>query len=303
MQAPDPASSDLTRRRLLALAAALGATLPCSAEAAHPKGVASTAAPVHIGSIGLRVKDLETVAQWYEHVLGLKRLPGTEADRLLLGAGGIPLLELIGDPSLRLAARDEAGLYHTAFLLPARRDLGLWIHHAIARQIPVDGVADHLVSEAVYLTDPEGNGVEICTDRDPALWRWQGDQVQMGTEALDVEGLMALDAYMPVFWTGAPTGTVIGHVHLKVGDAPRAAAFWQEKLGFDAVRARRDAVFLSTGGYHHHIAVNSWDSPGAPHRDPKATGLAYVELQSRGDLAASEITDPWGSVIRITSKG
>ena len=294
-----PLSPALTRRRLLLLAAALGLAPSARAEDTPHRGSRAIEAPVHIGKLGLRVRDAELVAGWYEVVLGLRRLAGAPQGHLWLGAGDSVLLDLAADPGLRLATRAEAGLYHTAFLLPKRRDLGMWIHHAIARQIPVDGVADHLVSEAVYLTDPEGNGVEIYADRAPTDWRWQGDQIEMGTEALDVDGLLALQGLLPEFWIQAPAGTRIGHVHLKVGDAAQGARFWQETMGFDAVRSRADAVFLSTGGYHHHIAVNAWDSPGAGRRDPKATGLAYVELASRAPVARAAAEDPWGTEVRL----
>lgn len=257
------------------------------------------AAPIHVGTVGLRTRDAESLARWYAKAVGLRELRRDGAT-IWLGAGESPLLALTQVEGLGLAPAQEAGLFHTAFLLPTRRDLAHWIAMALDRQLPVTRTADHRVSAAIYLTDPEGNGVEIYVDRPQEDWAWVDGEVQMGTFQLDVDGIMGQLGLLPPNWQGAPVGTTVGHVHLKVGDAPRAARWWQDEIGFDAVSSRPDAVFLSTGGYHHHFAVNHWISPGAGRRSQQQTGLGFVELrraQSGGLAQAFE--DDWGTQIRL----
>ncbi|MGI3164813.1 VOC family protein [Pseudooceanicola sp. 200-1SW] len=287
----------MRRRSLLtgAGAAALASTLPGGALAGNSLPLQ---APVHVGTVGLRSRDAEALAAWYRAAVGLQEIR-REGATIWLGAGGAPLLALTEVSGLTLAAPQEAGLFHTAFLLPTRRDLAQWIAMAIDQRLPVTGTADHRVSEAIYLTDPEGNGVEIYADRPQNSWDWVGGEVQMGTYALDVEGIMGALGLLPPSWRGAPAGTCIGHVHLKVGDAPRAGRWWRETLGFDAVSTRDDAVFLSTGGYHHHVAVNQWLSAGAGRRSARETGLDFVELQSRAPGRAGLFEDDWGTRIRV----
>ncbi|WP_407493108.1 VOC family protein [Pseudooceanicola sp. MF1-13] len=289
--------SRIHRRSLIkgAGAAMLTAGLAGTARAGNPLPMS---APIHVGTVGLKVRDAEAVSQWYQLAVGLREV-SRDGAVIWLGAAGVPLLKLTQDDTLRLAPRTEAGLFHTAFLLPSRPDLARWINMAMDEVIPVDGVADHLVSEAIYLTDPEGNGVEIYADRPQDTWVWRDGQIDMATDPLDVDGILGSLGPMSTPWTGAPAGTVVGHVHLKVGEATKAAQWWQDTLGFDAVRARRDAVFLSTGGYHHHIAVNEWMSAGAARRSERATGLDFVELRGTNDTGAAEWVDDWGTRIRF----
>ncbi len=135
------------------------------------------------------------------------------------------------------------------------------------------GASDHLVSEALYLTDPEGNGIEIYADRPHESWKWNGSSVAMATLRLDIPGVVASIPAGDAGWKGAPENSVIGHVHLRVGDPEQAEKWWHDEFGFDTVaKIRRQAVFLSSGGYHHHIGANSWQSAGAGRRDPSAPG-------------------------------
>lgn len=276
-------------------AAALVSTLPGGARAANSLPLA---APLHVGTVGLKTRDAEALARWYAEAVGLREI-SRDGATLWLGAGTVPLLALTEHKGLTLSEPREAGLFHTAFLLPGRRDLARWIAMAIDRRVPVDGTADHRVSEAIYLTDPEGNGVEIYADRPQETWEWSGGEVQMGTFRLDVDGIM--DTLGPVApdWQGAPEGTSVGHVHLKVGDATRAGRWWQEVIGLDAVSTRDDAVFLSSGGYHHHVAVNEWLSAGSGKRSDTATGLDFVELRRRDGGATGSFEDDWGTRIRV----
>lgn len=256
-------------------------------------------APVHVGTVGLRTRDAEALAAYYRRVVGLTET-GRAGNTIWLGTAGTPLLALTEAEGLSLAPQASAGLYHTAFLLPSRADLARWVGMASMDRLPVDGASDHLVSEAIYLTDPEGNGIEIYADRLQAGWDWTGGQVRMATEALNVPDLMAELGPVPLPWQGAPAGTMIGHVHLKVGDAEQGAAWWTGQMGLDRVRARRGAVFLSTGGYHHHVAVNEWQSRGAGRVAVGQTGLDFVELRRAETVAPQELEDPWGLKIRLT---
>ncbi|ARO15360.1 glyoxalase family protein [Ketogulonicigenium robustum] len=255
-------------------------------------------APIHVGKSGLRARDAEALATWYQSHVGLQEI-GRDGATIHMGAGGTVLLEITQYDGIVLAPMRVAGLYHNAFLLPARADLARWVLDASARQLRIDGYADHLVSEAMYLTDPEGNGVEIYADRPASDWVWRNGQVEMDSLQIDFDSMIATLDGQDRTWRGAPAGTVLGHVHLKVGDTIKASDWWQNAMGFDAVRQRAGAAFLSTGGYHHHIAVNEWTSMGAGRRDPIHVGLDFVELRSQGLTAPAIYEDDWGNQIRL----
>lgn len=259
----------------------------------------TAADPVRIGAVALAVRDLQRAEAFYRDVIGLERIAGGP-DEALLGAGGTGFLQLHHRPGADPDDPGAAGLFHTAFLLPSRADLGSWLAHAGQRQTPLDGAADHLVSEALYLSDPEGNGVEVYADRPRAAWRWEDGRVQLANRPLDFAALLA--AAGPA-WSGAPAGTRIGHVHLRVGDVAEAVRFWTERMGLDVVAAMPSAAFLSSGGYHHHIAVNTWQSRGAGRRDPHRAGLQAVTLEaapgSRAAAAGPAVDDPWGTTVRV----
>jgi catechol 2,3-dioxygenase len=252
--------------------------------------------PIRIGGAGLVVRDLAATLAFYRDAIGLDVIEN-EAGRALLGAGGAGFLELLHRPDAPPDDPREAGLFHIAFLMPSRADLADWMTHVAAHRVRLDGASDHAVSEAIYLSDPEGNGVEVYADRPRASWRWEGDQVVMTTLRLDLEALLA--ERTADGWRGAPALSRIGHVHLRVGDVARASAFWTGEVGLDLVRAMPSAAFLSSGGYHHHIAANVWRSAGAAARDALRAGLAYVRLDAAGPARA--VTDPWGTEIRLGS--
>ncbi|CAM3230795.1 catechol 2,3-dioxygenase [Paracoccus aminovorans] len=264
--------------------------------------MATSDAPLQVSQVALIVNDLDRVGDFYRSVIGLERLSGSGED-LVLGAGDLPLLELRRDAAARRRPH-EAGLFHTAFLLPDRRDLGAWLRHAAGRQLRLDGASDHLVSEALYLRDPEGNGIELYADRPRAAWQTDGRQVRMDTLPLDLQTLAAA-ADRP--WTGAPQGSVVGHVHLQVGDIAEAEAFYMGRLGMDRSAQVFGASFFATGGYHHHLAGNIWQSRGAGRRSPDSTGLAEVVLAAdaaaMAALPGQALTDPWGTRFRIAAKG
>ena len=293
---------DINRRTLVGAAGAIAlerATGLARAEAPMTTLPFAADAPVSIGHVGIKAKDVETVAQYYRDVVGLQDV-SRKAGGIVLGAGGRPLLEIEEFKSARPDDPRSAGLYHTAFLLPSRPDLARWARRAIDRQTAVVGASDHYVSEAIYLTDPEGNGIEIYADRPENTWGWDGDKVRMGTVPLDVGNLLGELQPGDAGWQGAPENSMVGHVHLRVGDSSAAEKFWNEELGFDTVaQYGSQAVFLSTGGYHHHVGANSWQSRGAKERDADRTGLSYVILNSRVASGEKTFEDPWGNVIRV----
>jgi len=269
---------------------------------------------LRIGGVALAVHEPERVEAFYREVVGLAVVERA-ADVVRLGAGGVGFLDLLRRPDALPDDPASAGLFHTAFLLPSRADLGRWLAHSGALRQPLDGAADHLVSEAAYLSDPEGNGVEVYADRPRAQWPWsggpEGGRVEMVNRPLDAEGLLREGG--GATWTGAPEGTRIGHVHLRVGDTAEARRFYGDVLGMDVTAAWPGAVFLSTGGYHHHLAANTWRSAGAGPRDPRRAGLAWVTLEvsdehapvniarrsRESDPAGHSLRDPWGTVLRF----
>jgi catechol 2,3-dioxygenase len=177
------------------------------------------------------------------------------------------------------------------------------VKYTIEKRIPLDGASDHRVSEALYLTDPEGNGVEIYADRPKESWTWNGAFVDLATVKLDIPSLIGEVPDGDAGWRGAPENSVIGHVHLRVGDADAAEEWWHAEFAFDTVhRIAGSAAFLSSGGYHHHIAANTWRSRGAGPRDAGRAGLAWVEMQSSLADRAEERRDPWGTVIRTVPR-
>ncbi len=255
--------------------------------------------PVHVASVGLKVKSIPTVANYYRNLLGLETI--TERDGFtVLGAGGVPLLELESlAPGAALDDPRSAGLFHTAFLMPTRADLGRWVLHASEKRLPVDGMSDHLVSEAFYLTDPEGNGIEIYSDRPHETWARANGALKMATEPLDVNAIVTALPANAAPYTAAPAALRIGHVHLRVGDDRLAEGWWTSEIGLDVMAHYPGASFMASGGYHHHIAGNIWRSRGAGKRDAARGGLAHVTLSGSAIEADRELVDPWGTVVRL----
>src|SRR5664279_961467 len=180
---------------------------------------------MRIGMVTIRVRKLDSVADFYRDVLGLTVMERT-GTAAVLGAGGIKLLVLEARPLAADESRKAAGLFHTAFLMPTRKDLARWLVHAAINRVPLSGFADHRVSESVYLDDPEGNGIEVYADRDPSLWQWTDGTVTMATDQLDIDGLVSLTDTRVSDYAAAPEGLRIGHVHLRVGDLARAEVFY-----------------------------------------------------------------------------
>ncbi|MCP4621092.1 MAG: VOC family protein [Bradyrhizobium sp.] len=316
-------TSDMTRRTILQMAGAssLAAAASAAARAEGNNGGGPTFAsrtPMRVGMATLRVRKLDPVADFYRDVIGLAVMERS-ATSATLGAGGVKLLVLEANADVAQESKRAAGLYHTAFLMPTRKDLARWLVHAAIHRVPLSGFTDHRVSESVYLDDPEGNGIEVYADRDPALWQWNAGTVTMGTDQLDIDGLVSLTNTKISDYAKAPDGMRIGHMHLRVGDLAQASGFYRNTIGFDPTRERQGAAFLSSGRYHHHLGLNVWQSAGAGRRDDKATGLAWFSLEiAKPDLFAAqeerlrkatsdvvtladgiEVSDPWGTRIRL----
>ncbi len=243
---------DMTRRTLLHLAGASSLAAAAAAAARAEEGGSgggptfANRTPMRIGMVTIRVRKLDVVADYYRDVLGLAVMERS-ATGAVLGAGGVKLLVLEARPDAANEARNAAGLYHTAFLMPTRKDLARWLVNAAIHRVPLSGFADHRVSESVYLDDPEGNGIEVYADRDPSLWQWSEGTVTMGTDQLDIDNLVSLTNTNVSDYAKAPDGLRIGHMHLRVGDLAKADGFYRGTLGFDPTRARSGAAFLSSG--------------------------------------------------------
>jgi catechol 2,3-dioxygenase len=230
-----------------------------------------------IGAVHLTVRDLEGEVAFHVERLGFEVLR-RESDVVHLGAGGPDLL-VLWSASGAPRVRGSTGLYHLAVCVPSRRDLARVLDHLRVTRTPLQGASDHGVSEALYLSDPEGNGLEIYRDRPRAAWPLDDAGLWMPSAPLDLETLLAeADAGEP--WPGLPGGTRIGHVHLTVSNLVEAERFYIGILGFDVMQRVGDsALFVSAGGYHHHVALNTWAGVGAPPPPPGAAGLRHFEIQ------------------------
>lgn len=277
--------------------------------------------PLRIGSVGLAARDLDKLANFYQGLLGLTVQERT--DKIAkLGVGGVTLLEIEHRPDALPDDPATAGLYHTAFLMPTRADHARWITHIAKNRVPITGASDHGVSEAFYLDDPEGNGIEVYNDRPRERWHWE-DKLQeklivMQTNHLDIEAILDEIDQRTATYTAAPDGLRVGHIHLRVGNIGEAEAFYRGMIGLDLTRRRGGATFMSSGGYHHHVGANVWHSNGAGPRDQNRAGLAWFTIEAEAAAADAlrerlkaantpveaanghvETVDPWGTRIRI----
>jgi catechol 2,3-dioxygenase len=278
-------------------------------------------AGIHLGPVRLQVADLDRSIGYYGRVLGLRATERDGAGATLAVQGDdTPLVEL---RELRGATpvprRGRLGLYHFALLLPDRASLGRFVAHLRALG-EYAGSADHLVSEALYLTDPDGLGIEVYADRPRSSWRMQDRALAMAIDPLDLEDLVRAAGGQP--WSGAPPGTRMGHIHLHVGDLETAGAFYHAGLGFDRIVLNvPGALFMSAGGYHHHLGTNIW-AAGAPvaaekdarllewrvqlpHRadvEAAARSLTASGYQVRQDSGDAVAADPWGTAVRLAAR-
>jgi catechol 2,3-dioxygenase len=270
-----------------------------------------------IGAVTLRVADAQRSLRWYRDMLGLELIEQSP-ERLVLGAGGQPFLDLEVRPGATPRDENTTGLYHVAILVPDRPSLGGVLARIAAAGVRL-GASDHLVSEALYIWDEDNNGLEIYRDRPRDEWKWDGHEVRMATDPLDLRNLGQAAIAAGKEREPMPAGTRIGHVHLQVGDIAKAGAFYCDVLGFEKTAGRHGALFVSAGRYHHHIGMNIWHSRNAPPPSANAAGLVIFEIvvPDRAALASAKarleaagvetekdgdglrFQDPWRTAVRI----
>jgi catechol 2,3-dioxygenase len=274
----------------------------------------------HLGAVRLQVSSLARSVEWYQAVLGLDVLAKTNASASLCPKGeSSALIELRERKGAKPVPRSGLlGLYHYAILLPDRLALGRFIRHLATLGLRA-GMSDHFVSEAVYISDPDGLGIEVYADRPRSQWMVEDRQLSMTSLPLDARALVEAAGNAP--WTGLPQGTVIGHVHLHVGDIDRAAGFYHDLVGFDkVVWSYPGALFMSAGGYHHHLGTNVWAAHAPPASEDDAKLIEWeIVVPSAADVDALEasvrkgakadregdtvlLRDPWGTAVRVRSR-
>lgn len=277
-----------------------------------PKAVPALPDALRLGAVRLKVRDAARSAAFYTQVVGLTAL-GTDAQgRVGLGTGGHVLIELEGDPAATPRPRGTTGLFHLAILVPDRTALAIVLRRLAALRVPL-GASDHLVSEALYFDDPDGNGIEIYRDRPRTDWKWHGDSVEMATQHLDLYRLVAEAPEIVPIDQPMPAATVMGHVHLQVGELDKARRFYVDRLGFRiTTESYPGALFVSAGGYHHHLGLNVWASRHGGPAPASSVGLQrYEVILPEADVAALrtrlaaagetvtevpggfEVADPW----------
>jgi catechol 2,3-dioxygenase len=255
----------------------------------------------------LRVRDLQMQLAFYEDVLGFQLLAEDAATAALGTTEGRPLVVLHGEPAAPRRPPGTTGLFHLALRLPTRADLGALVQRVQNQGRFFEGFGDHNVSEAAYLSDPEGNGIEIYADRSREVWRGVDGEIFMTTEPLDVPGLLvAASAPAPRL----AAGTTVGHIHLRVSSLAAAEAFYVHRLGLEVVtRSYPGALFAAAGDYHHHVGLNVWGGSGAPHPPHGSLGLVHFELvvpseDARralvGEPGEGYLMDPDNVGVRIT---
>jgi catechol 2,3-dioxygenase len=273
-----------------------------------------------LGQVRLQVRDIERSLAFYEGVLGLRVIERSGSAAALAAQGeDRPLVQLEAREGIAPSRRGRLGLYHFAILLPDRPALGRFVQHLADLNVRA-GAGDHRVSEAFYLTDPDGLGIEVYADRPRETWERLGRELVLATDPVDAAGIVASAGGEP--WAGMPAGTTIGHVHLHVGDIEGAQAFFGDAIGFDRMTwSYPGALFLGAGGYHHHLGTNLWAGPTAQPAPPDEARLLEwtIEVPSAEDVSdvatnvkragfpvetptpAEAVTaDPWGTQLRIT---
>lgn len=248
-----------------------------------------------IADVTLAVADVDRSLRFYRDLAGLREV-SRDASSVSLGANAAPILKLVEEPDAAPPPDRATGLYHTAILYPDRAALARVIRHIAANNYPFTGASDHLVSEAFYLDDPDGNGVELYRDRPRDQWRRSGDKIEMASLPLDVDDLLS-SADRP--YDGAADGTRVGHIHLKVSDIALAEKFYVNELGFALVtRFGSSATFLAADGYHHHVGANTWHSLNAQPAPRGHAGLRAFTIDTPR-APARDIVDPWGHNVTL----
>lgn len=279
------------------------------------------AADTTMGAVTLHVGDLATMTDYYRDALALVELPALGGPgRVVLGRGSTPVVALRHTPGLPATARDQAGLFHTAVLFETEASLAAAVAHAARHPLSrFVGSADHWVSRAFYFTDPEDNGIELYWDRPRSTWTHTGGGVDMGSDWFDPRAFLDEHLTDDALRTAAAQGAQVGHVHLQVGDIPTARRFYVDTLGFEVMATFHGALFVAAGGYHHHVAVNTWNSAGA---GPRAATLGlgqmaltvptadeigalrdrlrHARVPVRDDGRTLRFDDPWQTLVEVT---
>jgi catechol 2,3-dioxygenase len=251
-----------------------------------------------MGPVELSVSDLERSLGYYRNAIGLDLLAVNGGDASL-GAGGTELLRLVEEPGAR-PSHGYSGLFHFALLVPDRASLGQWLAHVARDRVALTGASDHTVSEALYLRDPDHHGIEIYADRPREQWEGRVGQL-MGSIPLDLEDLVA---EADDDFDGLPDGTTMGHVHLSVADVDETTRFYRDRLGLDVTAQLGDqAVFLSAGGYHHHLGGNTWNSRGAGQAPPGMARLQSFTIVVPGAETSETLQDPSGNTVVLQPGG
>lgn len=267
---------------------------------------------VYVKGVRLKVMDLEKSLAFYEDTVGFQVLSKTETKIILTANGSTPLLTL--EKASLPKQKKTTGLYHFALLLPSRKDLGMFVQHLAQRLFPIEGATNHEISEAIYFSDPDGNGIEVYCDTPPDTWRWESGLIEATNKHLDLMALFSVAGGET--WEKLPADTVMGHIHLHVAELENVERFYCQGLGFQVVmRMANHALFFSTGGYHHHIGVNIWNGLGAPTPAKATVGLrnytikfptieareeAILNLENLGHEVTNYIThDPSGNEIEL----
>jgi catechol 2,3-dioxygenase len=275
---------------------------------------------VRLGPVHLTVSDLDKSIPFYERSIGLES-HGRDDGRAALGAGGEDLLVLVEEPGARPAGR-HAGLYHFALLHASRDELARAAKRLLATRTPISGASDHNVSEAIYLPDPDGNGIELAADRPREHWGDLGDPTAIGGPTpLDLPGLLgSVEDEEPR--ERAADDLVVGHVHLHVGDVDRALQFWRDAIGFEVMTRFPSAAFIAMEGYHHHLGLNTWRGEGVPPVPDGVVGLRHwtivlddaeqvAAVRERMEASGAEVEDrpvgflardPWRNAVLILAR-
>ncbi|MFJ7306428.1 VOC family protein [Peribacillus frigoritolerans] len=240
-----------------------------------------------VGEVSINVLDLNKAILFYQEIIGLQVLKKTDRKAVLTTDGKTPLLTLEQPADVIPKEGRTTGLYHFALLLPSRADLSIFLRHLLQTKYPF-GAADHEVSEALYITDLDGNGIEVYSDRPSTNWRWADGEVAMGTDPLDGNDLLKESDGE---WSKLPAGTLMGHIHLHVADLRKTEEFYMQGLGFSVVNRYGGALFTSTGGYHHHIGLNTWNGVGAPAPKGNSVGLNWYTLVYADEEARNKVTE------------
>lgn len=238
--------------------------------------------------VQLLVTDLPKAMNFYKDILGLRIMSHSSSVVVFTVNGHDAILTIEASKDFTNQLPNRAGLYHMAFLVPSKEQLGAIFNHIQKSGYSFSGASDHLVSEALYLNDIDGNGIEIYYDRSPEKWNWTNGEVEMTVDQLDVEGLIA--SGQATTWHGMPDETVMGHIHLRVANLKEAETFYIKGLGFNVVsRFGNQALFISTNGYHHHIALNSWGNPSEFNGNTPTLGLKSFSLVYPNEVARQNV--------------